>query len=150
MPTWAKGVTVVGVGVGLFFGYRELKKYREKRQAQNAAKQFLQNIQTDIDKSQQVRPATKVETNYNQLAGALYSALNAYNTDESGVYRVFAQMNNDTDVLKLVKAFGIRTNTTGFLPMPQTLNAFIADVMDAEEINALNNLLARAAIKYRF
>ena len=149
LPTWAKGVTVVGAGVGIFFGYKELKKYQDKRKAQQAAAAFLQTIQSDIDKSEKVRPATKVETNYRQLADALHKALNQYNTDESGVYRVFAQMNNDTDVLKLVKAFGMRLNTTGLMPEAQTLNAFIADVMNADEINQINYLLAGKAIKYR-
>jgi len=150
MPTWAKGVTIVALLGGSYLGYREIKKGVEKRKQKVAGEQYLKKIQEDIDKLEQTQPHTKIETNYRQLADSLYIALNEYNTDERAVYRTFLQMNNTTDVLKLIKAFGIRTKTGGLYNENFSLNAFITDAMNSEEIAEINKILAGKKIKYYF
>ena len=63
-------------------------------------------------------------------------------SDESAVYRVFASAKNDLDVLGIVKAFGVKDG--------ETLGQWLTADLDEKEIKALNDLLARKGIKYRF
>lgn len=149
LPPWAKGLSIVALLGGSYLAYKGIKKGIENKNKKQSEQQFIKDIQKDIDA--QAQPPTTIQTNYNQLADSLYIALNSYNTDEAAVYRTFLIMKNKADVLKLIQAFGKRTRTGIFnLDEDLTLNGFITEAMNFEEIAQLNYILAKKGINYYF
>lgn len=155
LPPWAKGVVaVVGTGVVVFIGYQIYAKiqdnmkhagdYKEEKDVKDDLKDLANN---------NVKPSY-TDSQYSAWANQLFSAFDGYQSDESVVYRVFVNMKNDADVLKLIKAFGVREISSGKgNPQPNfkgTLSGVIADEMDTEEIKELNLILAKRGIKIKF
>jgi len=149
LPTWAIAITAIAIVGGGIFAITQINKGRERRRLRREGKELTHDIESDI--SIIAKPTTLSKTNYNLLATRLYNALNSWNTDEVQVYQVFAQMNNERDVYELIKAFGMRIDTSDpfALDIDKSLGAFMQKLND-EEINAINFGLARKAIKYRF
>lgn len=93
--------------------------------------------------------ATYPDSVYSGFADSIYSAgLNTYGTDEQAIYNIFSKMQNDLDVAKLIAAFGYRRAEFSFVDV--TLGGFLQSELDANEMNVVNNILSKKAIKYRF
>lgn len=101
------------------------------------------------------------KSDYITLADKIYAAgcpgLFCYGTDEQAIYDVFGQMNNDLDVLLLVKAFGLREPRGGVcIPIPGTgdcavaLGEWLPTELSADEIQNINNIFSKKGIKYKF
>lgn len=147
-----KTLTIIG-GLGLtVFGIVELRKWQKGKADRDAKKNvqaYLKNVDTDIKDTKQT--PTKNKTNFVDLATQLYQALNnVFGGDADQVYRVFAQANNDADVLEIIKAFAVQPYTGGVYTQVLTLPGFITKKLTSDEITQLNMMLAKKAIRFRF
>lgn len=155
LPTWAKGViAVAGTGVVVIVGYliyssvstrlKHAGDYKEQKDVKDDLK--------DLE-SQNIKPSF-TDSQYSTWASKLFSAFDGYQSDESAVYNVFSNMKNNADVLKLINAYGVREISSGKLnPEPNfkgTLSGAITAELDAEEVRALNLLLANKKIGIKF
>jgi hypothetical protein len=136
------------VGGGIFAAIK-ISEGAERRRARREGRDLDNTVDKDIEKSG--KPATSSKTNYKLLSDRLYKALNQWNPDEVQVYQVLAQMNNDRDVLELIKAFGMKlNNSNGWDADIDTNLAGFMTKLDEDQINAVNIGLARQGIKFRF
>jgi hypothetical protein len=97
-------------------------------------------------------------TSYQGLANTIYNAwfqrFNPFNAvDETIVLSVMDKMKNDLDVLQLIRAFGKRRSPVNFasLLVPDvTLPEWLSIGLEANEIKAVNDVLAKKGISFKF
>lgn len=103
LPSWAKGVVVVG-GLGMLYIvgskiYASLKPKPED----------VVNVQNDIEKLVIKMQPSYGDASYDQYANTIYNAQRTSAGNDSGaILDVAKLMKNDLDVAKLVKAYGTR------------------------------------------
>ena len=155
LPSWAKGVVVVGGIAIVYFTSKQIiarvKKNAEKKDAQTSvddAKAELEQIvrsgvKPTINKSQADAYAEKI---VKQFQGADLT-LGSYAVVDS----IFKQLKNNADFLLLKASFGVRTypdalwgNVTNV-----TLESAIQDELTQMRINDLNKTLAKQGITYK-
>lgn len=155
IPFWGKAAIGVGagiVGIAIFYiikrNISNIKALADSKKEVSATQDTLSALT-----KAGVKP-TLDSLKIQQAANSIFSAINGYGTDVQGVYRAFANINTDVDLVNLIKAFGVREISTGAgNPAPNlkgTLSQVLTDELSSAEINALNNMLARKGIKYRF
>lgn len=97
-------------------------------------------------------------TTYQGLANTIYNAwfqrFNPFNAvDETIVLSVMDKMKNDLDVLQLIRAFGKRRSPVNFasLLVPDvTLPEWLSIGLEANEIKAVNDVLGKKGISFKF
>ena len=97
-------------------------------------------------------------TTYQGLANTIYNAwfqrFNPFNAvDETIVLSVMDKMKNDLDVLQLIRAFGKRRSPVNFasLLVPDvTLPEWLSIGLEANEIKAINDVLGKKGISFKF
>lgn len=150
IPGWAKGaIIIIIVLLVAWIVYKFIKttgfKTGDEREKE-------QEIEKDKDLFiQQGQKPSYPRTWYRAAADKLYSCgagQKIGGTDESCIYSVFVSLNNDLDVTLLTEAFGERRK--GFSLTDANLGGWLADELNGEELSALNNILARRKIKYRY
>jgi hypothetical protein len=147
LPQWAQGVIAVSAVAGVAYLIYTLTK-KEKDSVKDV-KEELKNLDTTIVAIQNTgKKPTLTAYEMSTLANKIWGAVAGVGTDESAIYRAFASVKNDLDVLGVVKAFGMRKEF-GMVP-ERTLGQWLTDELDAKEMKALNDILARKGIKYRF
>lgn len=155
MPGWAKGVIAIGVlaGVGLLayklFGTaKDLKKSTGSRKESGAVNDELNKL------TQQGKGPTLSSSQLLQSANQLFTFMDGYGTNETGILGVFGKAKNDGDVLGIIKAYGIRELSSGRLnPEPNlkaTLGEALASELSTTWLSNLNKTLELKAIKFRF
>ena len=143
---WAKGVILIIIV--LLIAWLVYKFYK------NVAPKTQEEKNIDKDKNDFINQGQKPSFQrswYNGSADKLYSLGRGQRlggTDEQGIYAVFVQLNNDLDLTLLIDAFGMKRKS--FSLTDANLQGWIAEELNPEEIKALNNILARRKIKYRF
>lgn len=88
---------------------------------------------------------------YQIFAGQIWDAAHANNftgTQEDEIYDVFKQMKTDTDISKLISAFGKKRMYLTFSDAP--LKEWLQAEMDSSEIAKINSILQSNKITYRF
>lgn len=135
-----------------------------KQQAEEQSEQATSEIITDeaikdvVAKNPRLK-ATLTGLQYVNIANDIYNAVASggslvkWGTDESLIYRAFLKLNNDVDIITLNKVFGVREIPSGSYLIPNfkgNLYEVINEFLDRKEISALNNLLAKKGITYRF
>lgn len=146
IPGWAKGIAVVIViAVIAFIVY---KFYKNFKPASETEKDLEKDKDTFIKEGQK---PTYPRTWYRASADKLYSCgagQRMGGTDESCIYSVFVSLNNDLDLILLTEAFGERRK--GYSFSNANLGGWLSDELNGEELKALNNILARRKIKFRY
>lgn len=97
-------------------------------------------------------------TTYQGLANTIYNSwfqrFNPFNAvDETIVLSVMDKMKNDLDVLQLIRAFGKRRSPVNFasLLVPDvTLPEWLSIGLEANEIKAINDVLGKKGISFKF
>ena len=97
-------------------------------------------------------------TSYQGLANTIYNAwfqrFNPFNAvDETIVLSVMDKMKNDLDVLQLIRAFGKRRSPVNFasLLVPDvTLPEWLSIGLEPNELKAINDVLAKKGISFKF
>jgi hypothetical protein len=155
LPSWAKGIVVVGGIAIIYFATKQtiarLRKQSEGKDAKNSvedAKNELQQLSNDgirptITKSQADAYAEKI---VKQFKGADL-LLGSYDV----VNQIFKELKNNADFLLLKSAFGVRTYDDAFFGQVKnvTLESAIQDELTQFRINDLNKTLSKKGITYR-
>jgi hypothetical protein len=97
-------------------------------------------------------------TSYQGLANTIYNAwfqrFNPFNAvDETIVLSAMDKLKNDLDVLQLIRAFGKRRSPVNFasLLVPDvTLPEWLSIGLEPNEIKAVNDVLAKKGISFKF
>jgi hypothetical protein len=112
----------------------------------------------EIDKELKENSLTYPKSQYYTFADTIESASANAGTDENAIFNVFKKLKNNNDFLMLEKAFGRRVYTGelfgaqfGMLDYSEgdTLNQWLTNELDQDEISDLNKMLSRKGIKYR-
>ncbi len=146
----------IGVGAGLLALAIFVVIKRNINNIKNAAdsKKEVGEADATLKKLQQSgMKASQDGLKIQQSANSIFSGLNGSGTDEQSIYRAFTNINNDVDMINLIRAYGVRELNSGIALVPNykgTLSQCLTNELDANEIKALNDLLARKGIKYRF
>lgn len=92
---------------------------------------------------------TYPDLQYKIFADGIYQAgYTIGGTDEDAIYRIFGAMKNNTDVAKLILAFGRRRIEFSF--MDGSLAEFLTSELDSTEIAQINKIIAKSGITYKF
>jgi len=156
LPSWAKGVVAIVVigGIG-FAGY---KIYKGIQKAQNTKGESKEKKDVNADLNQEIKSGKAPTLSDSQISGyanQLKASFDGYGTDNATVGRVFSAMNNDADILLLIKDYGTKTISSGkFNTTPDftgTLPETISDEMSSDDIATyITANLVKKGIKYRF
>jgi hypothetical protein len=168
LPSWAKGVVVVG-GLGItYFAVRaflnRVKAQAQQKkdnatviQQQNEAKALEQTgMKPSYPDSQYKAWGDAIQKQFdgcdfsfgNFVLPNIFASYSGYK-----VYQILDKLKNNLDFLKLSSAYGVRTydqcgwgtgNFTG------SLASAISDELTESEVTELNKLLAKKGITYRF
>ncbi len=76
------------------------------------------------------------------IVSKLVSAMDGWGTNEKKIYAAFEELNSRSDVLQLIKTFGVKDG--------QNLNEWLHDDLNATEIAHINEILASKNINYKF
>ena len=172
LPSWAKGVVVVGgLGAAYLFANQIIKKIRldaEKRKAEAELNNTREELENQIE--QGVVPsypkgtydawAQSIEDQFDGCdffisspfgIGGDYNELSA---SAKKIYDIVEEMNNDRDFLELVDSFGVRTYDqcgwgTGNVENA-TLYKAVTDELNQDEINFINERLQNRGVTYKF
>ena len=154
LPSWAKGIVVVG---GMFATYifvsqtmKRIRKTMDNKQNKQALESANDDLQDLIKRG--IKPTlTKAQTD--AMADAI---LNQYKNADLLLQsfpvteREFNKLKNDADYLLLKKSWDIRTYPDAFLGSVSnvTLEAAIQNELFNSSISKLNTILSKKGIKY--
>jgi len=137
------------VGYAIFTIFQKIKKSGTLDKNVRDATSELK----DLDKAN-MRPSY-TDSQFEVFASSLHRAMKDYGTDEETVYRVFRQMKNKADVLKLIQVYGVRPETGGLLAGHLTdkdlsLAEQLNSDLDEDEIKEINKILKSKNINFQF
>jgi len=163
LPTWARGVVVVG---GLVIGYiavNAIIKKINQNKADAAAQQEINTAGGDLKSV--IASGTNPTLNNSELeamSNAIIEASNGCGTDNNMIYATFDKIKNDADILSFIKVFGLRKKTRcpftsdtmenfwSSYTMPMSLSAMVNSEMNTTEIQKINDGFLAKQMKYQF
>jgi len=152
--TWIKLGMYVATGLGVAYGVKKVLDYwKPEKKRENTEKK---QIESELEASEKKQKATYPTSQYSSWADAIAGAIYGAGTDELTIVNIFRQLKNDTDYLKLVKAWGnpkrrvfpdffVFYDTGYLMTLPQALREDLSTFW----INKINNILKSKKIKYR-
>jgi len=163
LPSWAKGVVVVG---GLVVGYLAvtsiLKSIKAKKNKEESLAE-VNNANSELNTQIQTgKGPTIARSTAEVMANAIVAASNDCGTEEKQMYAQFDKVQNQADILLFVDVFGLRKKVRcpftddpreSFFSAntpPMSLSAMINSELDATQIATINNKLASKGITYKF
>lgn len=124
-----------------------LSVYWEKIKARINQIKADNQLKKEINKSE----VSLSEIQIAALADKLYEAMDGPGTDEGKIYSVFEQINNYSELMMLIRAFGLRKSSWElFWGSPSGLADWLNADLDGGEINHVNSILAGKNIDFRF
>ncbi len=125
----------------------EEEKAKEKSDAANIS---------EVEKNLNARgiDITKSKAEWDQIADAIYNDLrfSMLDDDKEDAGYQLARVQNDADIIYLIKTFGKRQEYFFGLPIgsPKNLTEFITSNLTREKINLINDNYTRKGIKFKF
>ena len=165
LPSWAKGVVVVGGIAIAYFTAKQLiariKKQAEKKfdlQESESATSDLQNL------AQQGIKPTLSNTQIDNIINSLVESMNDCGTNENAIYNQFKKLNNTADVYLLLKRWQIRYYRPCAISSPISfakyqfndkafggnLSTWLTYDMTSSEILSINKILSDKKINFKF
>jgi hypothetical protein len=165
LPSWAKGVVVVGGIAIVYFTSKQIinriRNQAERKfdlQESDSASSDLQNL------AQQGIKPTVSNSQIDNIINSLVESMNDCGTDENAIYNQFKKLNNTADVYALLKRWQIRyyrpcaiSNPISFAKYQFNNKAFGGNLstwltydMTATEIGKINKILSDKGINYKF
>lgn len=153
-------VTVLGIGAGAFVlykGYRMLNpsgttKAENEEKAANTA--VVQDNKKLLDRYVKLKKPTYPDSYYTGWKTVLYKAMDGIGSSVPVIKNVIGYMASDTDVLKLIDAFGIMNRKTNnpfsSEAVPLALPAWFNEELNDNELFEINKILSNKKIGYRF
>lgn len=126
LPSWGKGVVVIGVGVVAFLVGRKIYKVAFPSAEEKKGRQMLTNVNQDIRTNiSKGLKQTFSDSNYDAFANTIYNGMRyAVGDDYGTVEATLKKMMNDLDVAKLIKTFGVRQNYIFGIPKGNAVDLF--------------------------
>ena len=147
IPAWAKGVAVVAILAGVGFLIFKVNKFAKDRKANEGNKKEEDAIKNELTQANS-NPATKQKLTPSQasaIANSVFTAMDGYGTDGSGIYTKLTQIQNNADWLAVRASYGIREVSSGkFNPEPNfkgTLEGALASELGVNDwawVNKIN------------
>ena len=171
LPSWAKGVVVIGVlGVSYLFANQIIKKIREEAEKKKAEENLNQSRSELQQQQQNGVPSTFPKSQYDAMAteisdefdgcdpsGLNFGIVSEYldlSTSGKKVYDIVGKLNNNRDFLELVDSFGVRTwDACGVMNgdvQNKTLYQGVTNELNQGEIKFINKYLKQRGITYQF
>lgn len=159
LPTWAKGIVVVGGGLALYIIGSRIVKSVFISETERKNRELVKNVKDEISKfiKNGIRPSF-VDSNYNTFANTIYNGMRyAVGDNYDAVEETLKRMKNDLDVAKLIQAFGERQNYAFGIPTgnPMDLFTFVQSELGNEwfkvssRIKSINEDWSRKGITYQ-
>ena len=153
LPPWAKGTVAVGAllftGLALWKAYGLVTNFWEQQKGSNALKDTTNELEKLQEK--QIVPSYP-DIQYELWANAIQECFNGWGTCSGDT--IFVNLRNDADMIKLIKAFGVRTISSGaWNPAGDTtgdLSKVIRDELSISQIEATNKILVKNGITFKF
>lgn len=147
LPPWGKGLAVVG-GLGLVY-YFLLKGKNQGGQLPQQADQQLQQL------AQQGITPTMSSAEFEGLASKIVVAVDDCGTDENAIYSAFGYLQNQADLMQLIKTYGVRSykgcfEGSYFGNVQHNLSETLTGELSESELSTLNNILLQEGINYKF
>ncbi len=104
----------------------------------------MKNLQLIADANAEIDTSglTLTTAQFNTLVSKLYTAMKGWGTDEAAVYEAFQTLGSRSDLLQLIRLFGVKDE--------KTLPEWIYSDLTQREIDKLNSILASKQINYIF
>lgn len=135
------GVFLVVIIVLLVVFWGRIKAFFQSVVNKTASNSMLNDVIAETGENPTLSSASY--TAYaNQLYNAFRQHMFGWGTDEDAIYNVFSQMNNTSDVYKLIKVFGTKDG--------KTLEVYIRSELNNRELRKLNTILSNKGIAYQF
>jgi len=135
---------VVVAALLIRWGVNKLKAGKQQFQYAQAYGQEMQGYQ------QTGMNLSYAPTNYLVFADEIEQAMQYMGTYPDKIADVLKKMNNDADVLQLIKAFGVRCIYFFGFCYEQTLPEALAEEVSTSWIAEYNKILSSKGIRYRF
>lgn len=126
LPSWAKGVVVVGGAFAVFMIGSRIYKTVFPSESEKKNKELAKNVDSEIaGLSKNGLKPSYADSNYNTFANTIYNSMRfAVGDDYGTVETTLKKMKNDLDVAKLVKAFGQRQDYAFGIPVGSNMDLF--------------------------
>ena len=126
LPPWAKGVVVVGGALVVYLVGSRVYRAVFPTEAQRKNRELEKNIDSEISKLQgNGKKASFSDSNYNTFANTIYNSMRyAVGDDYATVVSTLKRMQNDLDVAKLIKAFGLKQDYFFGIPAGDKMDLF--------------------------
>ena len=160
LPPVTRGlVTVVGVGLAVFIGFKVYKIVSDTTRGvvskAKGDKQEDKGWAAESDRLNQ-NPDTRAKISTAQasaFANSLHAAMDGYGTDEATIYSVFSKFKNAGDFALVMNAYGVREISSGaWNPEPNfkgTLIGALTSELNVENKTKINKILASKKIPNR-
>lgn len=129
---------IAGIGIVGFLVWKGIKKHKDTKDGKKEVDEAKDELNKLVVAG---KKPTLAPTQITGIANTLFNAMDGPGTDEDAIIHEFAKINNDADMLSIIKAYGVRDGLT--------LQTDLKDELNSEHITALNGMLARKGIKYR-
>ena len=113
-------------------------KYKGKLTDTIKNRELAESLDEEINQND----ITLTQMQLNTFASSLYAAMDGAGTDEDKIYNVFRAMGTRSDVLQLIKTFGVKDG--------ETLTEWLNGDLSSKEIDKINSILANNNINYQF
>lgn len=113
-------------------------KYKGKLSDTIKNRTLAESLDEEIDQDN----ITLTQMQLNTYASSLYAAMKGAGTNENKIYSVFRGLGTRSDVLQLIKTFGVKDG--------MTLTEWMNDDLSSKEIDKINSILANNNINYQF
>ncbi len=110
----------------------------------NSIKSSVQNgkLVDEVNAEIDTNKVSLTQSQFNTLASKLHTAMNGMGTDEDSIYDAFKTINSRSDLLQLIKTFGVKDG--------ETLKEWLYDDLSSSDIQHINEILASKNINYAF
>lgn len=130
-------ISIVAVIITIIV-YLNFSKIKDKIIDKQQNKQLAQEMEAEITSEALSYP----QTQYNAYASTLYKAMKGAGTDENAIYSVFRNMLTRSDVLNLIRTYGVKDS--------ENLNEWLLSELSTSEIDKINKILAGNDVNYKF
>ena len=120
------------------WGVLKLTGITDKLKEKKNENKLNETINKDID----MNNVTLTTSEATGLCSKLYTAMKGWGTDEEAIYEVFSKVSSASDVLLLIKTFGIKDG--------KTLIEWITSELNSSERSKLNQILTTNNVNYTF
>lgn len=160
-PPAVKVIVVAGLGLLGYSIYRSIKHNQDEKNAAQAAAAATGELARLV--SQGVLPSYD-DSQFYVFVNTLVQAMTGCGTDETMVYQVFRQMQNEADIRKLIQSFGVQyyqpcvwTSPVSYAVWQVNDKAYGGDLatwlsydLSQSEISNINSILKGNGLSFQF